>query len=269
MIESYNSKEIFMNSEAKWDPSEYLKFKDERTRPSIDLVSRINIFSPETVIDIGCGPGNSTEVLKKRWPGCTITGIDNSPEMIEKAKQDFPDQKWHIQDASCIDSNTKYDVVFSNAAIQWIPDHEKLVPDFLQLVRANGALAIQTPLFNGMPVRNIIDDTFKDVTGKDDFNINNIFTFHDAQFYYDLLANIVERLEMWETSYIHIMDSHKKIIEMIRSTGMKPYLESIDDIDTKLEFEKNILNRTEAVYKTEKNGKVLFPFRRLFFIAYK
>ena len=144
-----------------WDPINYLKFKNERTQPSIDLISRINIADPKNIIDIGCGPGNSTEVLLQKWASSKITGINNSSAMIDKAKKDYSDQIWKIQDASKIDLKEKFDVVFSNAAIQWIPDHEKLLLSFMNIVNKNGALAIQIPLYNEMPICEIIDSVFK------------------------------------------------------------------------------------------------------------
>src|SRR5208337_5518052 len=106
---------------SSWNPELYLKFKNERTRPSIDLVSRIDIEAPERIIDIGCGPGNSTQVLHGRWPLADITGVDKSEEMIKKASGDYPDQKWAVGDASSLKAETPFDVVFSNAALQWIP----------------------------------------------------------------------------------------------------------------------------------------------------
>ena len=116
-----------------WNPELYLKYNKERIQPSIDLVSRINFDNPRNIIDIGCGPGNSTHVLTERWPDAKITGIDNSPAMIEKAQNDYPSQTWKVMDAGNLVFDEKYDIVFSNATIQWIPDHKKLLADFKSL----------------------------------------------------------------------------------------------------------------------------------------
>src|SRR6266542_994395 len=110
-----------------WNPDLYLKFNKERIQPSIDLVSRIAINDPKSIIDIGCGPGNSTQILAERWPKARIVGVDNSPAMIEKAKKDYPHQEWCVLDAGKVLILETYDVVFSNATIQWIPDHERLM----------------------------------------------------------------------------------------------------------------------------------------------
>ncbi|MCU0849507.1 MAG: methyltransferase domain-containing protein [Spirochaetes bacterium] len=257
-----------MNSVKDWDPASYLKFGNERTRPSIDLVGRINVPDPKSIIDIGCGPGNSTEILLGRWPAASITGIDNSPAMIEKAKSDYPGRKWELMDASNMSPEKKFDVVFSNAAIQWIPEHEKLMRVFISLVNPGGAMAIQAPLYHEMPVCAAIDGVFRKISGETGFDYRSIFTFHPGSFYYNVLAGRVNAIEMWETSYVHVMDSCAGIIEMIKSTGLRPYIERIADDEMKIEFEKRVLEEIKKVYPEMKNGKVLFPFKRLFFVAY-
>jgi trans-aconitate 2-methyltransferase len=124
-----------------WDPEQYLKFRDERTQPSIDLVSRIKIKKVNSIIDIGCGPGNSTQILYQKWPNAEIVGIDNSEEMINKAREDYPRQKWLIADVASFETGALYNIVFSNATLQWIPHHEVLIPNLFKFVRNKGALA--------------------------------------------------------------------------------------------------------------------------------
>ncbi len=115
----------------EWNPEQYLQFKSERTQPAIDLVSRINIVEPQSIIDIGCGPGNSTQILVNRWPNSEVVGLDNSTTMIEKARKDYPKQKWIVDNAENIDPNSKYDLIFSNSTLQWIPHHEILFRNYL------------------------------------------------------------------------------------------------------------------------------------------
>jgi len=257
-----------MNSFKDWDPALYLKFRNERTRPSIDLVGRINIPDPKSIIDIGCGPGNSTEILLGRWPDASVTGLDNSSAMIEKARADYPSQEWVLMDASDITLRAGFDLVFSNATIQWIPDHEKLLRGFIGLLNPGGALAVQVPLYNEMPVCAAIDGVFGKMSGETGFDYSSIFTFHPGSFYYGLLSGLVKAMEIWETSYVHVMDSCGGIIEMIKSTGLRPYIERIEDDEMKIEFEKRVLGEIKKVYPEMKDGKVLFPFKRLFLIAY-
>ncbi len=257
-------------SSGDWDPGLYMKFGDERTRPSIDLVSRIDIENPKTIIDIGCGPGNSTRILHQRWPESRITGIDNSPAMIEKAKNDYPGQEWKIADAAKFNPGEKYDIVFSNATIQWISNHEKLIAGFMDLVGEQGALAIQIPLYQHMPISGLIERTASMGKWKlETRGCGELLTFHERGFYYDLLAKRCSSLNMWETSYVHVMNDHNDILEMVKSTGMKPYLEAIESENDRHDFGKEVLREIERAYPAQRDGRVLFPFERLFFVAYR
>lgn len=253
-----------------WNPDLYLKFQQERTQPSIDLVNRIEIEDPSTIIDIGCGPGNSTAVLSKRWPKGRVVGLDSSAEMIEKARSGFPDREWILGDVRDLTASERYDLVYSNAAIQWIPDHEGLVPTLLAIVKPGGALAVQVPMYDGMPIRRVIAE----VAGQDRWRektagAGSLMFFHDSSFYYDLLATACDRISLWETAYLHEMESHEMIVEMLRSTGMRPYLERLDGETDREEFRSEVLAGVRKAYPVQANGRVLFAFRRLFFIAYR
>ena len=260
-----------MEKAVDWNPEQYLKFGDERTQPSIDLVSRINLgFEPDNIIDIGCGPGNSGRVLTARWPKAQFLGIDRSSKMIERASADYPHYTWRIADASAFSSTIKYDIVFSNAAIQWMPDHEKLLVKLIELISDNGVLAIQTPAFRDMPVGKVIEEVAnKPNWRKKTGDCSEVFTFHDYGFYYNLLTSTMRSIEMWETYYLHILDTHESIIEWIRSAGMKPYLVRLDENGEKEEFTGEVLKEIRNRYPVQKDGKVIFPFKRLFMVGYK
>ncbi len=253
-----------------WNPELYLKFRNERTQPSIDLVNRINInFEPESIIDIGCGPGNSGQILFGRWPNAKFVGIDNSQKMIEKATSDYPDKSWQIADAATYKSETKFDIVYSNATIQWIPNHEQLLGRLYELLSARGILAIQLPIFGDMPIAKEIENTAKRSKWRKQTEFcSQLFTFHDYNFYYDILSGRFASIEMWETYYLHILESHKSIIEMTKSTGMKPYLDSLNNEFEREEFENDILTEIVNHYPVQSNGKVIFPFKRLFMIGF-
>lgn len=253
-----------------WNPELYLKFNKERTQPSIDLVSRINFDKPEKIIDIGCGPGNSTRILNLRWPDSKIVGADNSPAMIEKAKKDYPEQEWRILDAGTHEFNETFDIVFSNATLQWIPDHSRLLKKFYNLLPDKGILAVQIPLFWDMPVGKAISEiAAESLWASLTKGVTEIFTIHDHSFYYDHLSEIFPSIDIWESDYIHILDSQLSILEMIRSTGLKPFLDRLATEAAKKEFEDRVLEKIIKDYPLQKNGKVLFPFKRLFFIAKK
>ena len=253
-----------------WNPDLYMQFKSERTQPAIDLIARIHIVEPKSIIDIGCGPGNSTQVLANRWPKAKITGLDSSIAMIKKAKQDYPHQEWITADAVTYPSQIKYDILFSNAAIQWIPNHQNLLKKFHDLLSGNGLLAIQIPLFWDMPLGQIIHNTSKSDHWKAKMaGVADRFTIHNYSFYYDHLAALFHSIEIWETQYLHILNSHLSILEMMRATGLKPFLEKLDNDLEKKEFETEVLKKVENSYSKQKNGKVILPFKRLFFIGSK
>ena len=180
-----------------WNPGLYLKFDAQRIQPSVDLVSRIKINEPNKIVDIGCGPGNSTSVLASRWKNADILGIDYSANMIKKAQESYPNMKWLECDISKWETNEKYDIIFSNAAIQWIFDHKRLFSKILRLLNKKGTLAFQIPQYDEMAISKVIDEEYHILFPNDNFSISKVFEFHNAGFYYELLNNYFEDLEIW------------------------------------------------------------------------
>lgn len=252
----------------EWNPDLYLRFKKERTQPSIDLVKRIELDNPKTIIDIGCGPGNSTEVLKERWQNADIIGIDNSAEMIEKAEATYPEGNWLLSDVYDLDPAMKYDLVFSNAVLQWLPNHERLIPHLLGLVNAGGILAFQVPNNQFSPIHASLQETaadprFKEYTAQ----AGEMLNYQTGPYYYDLLSARLKELQMWETTYYHVMDNREEMLNWYRSTGMRPYLERLPDtlID---DFIESMRKKIKKRYPVQENGKVIYPFKRLFAVGY-
>ena len=255
---------------AEWNSEQYLKFKKERTQPSIDLANAIKIEGPKNIIDIGCGPGNSTAVLKKRFPNAHIVGADFSLNMIEKAKADYPDIDFMLFDATrdFEKLEDRYDVVFSNACIQWVPNHKKLLSDMMGILNPNGVLAVQVPMNFEEPIHKIIAEviTRKEWTDKIGSG-RQFYTLKESE-YFDVLSALSSDFTMWKTIYMHRMPSHQSIIEWYKSTGMKEYLAVLSDED-KIKFEKAVFNEVEKYYPVQKNGEIIFRFPRLFFTAVK
>jgi len=252
-----------------WNPDAYLTFDRERTQPSIDLVARIAFENPHAIIDVGCGPGNSTQILAQRWPESEITGIDNSPNMIERATRDFPNQNWILLDAGRDAISGAYDIVFSNAVIQWIPNHFELFEKFKTILSENGILAVQLPLLFDMPLGQSIARISHEDPWAVTRDANDLFTIHTISDYYDFLSQLFSSVEIWTSDYIHVMDSAGAILEMIRSTGLRPYLDRLHNETEKRDFEQRVLADIKRTYPSQKNGKVLFPFKRLFLIGKK
>lgn len=254
----------------EWNPDLYLKFKKERTQPAKDLISRIEKDNPARIIDIGCGTGNSTAELKKRWPNAEIVGIDRSPHMIQKAKTDYPDIKWELSDASGnLKSLGSFDVVFSNAAIQWMPNHNQLLEKLFNMLNKGGVLAVQTPYTPQMPIKTAINQTASEENWKIYFDdMDNGLEYQNLSYYYDVLSPLTNEIYLWETHYNHVLSSHKAIIEWYSSTGMRPYLARLNEAEQE-KFKEAVLLKIGKEYKIQNDGNVLFEFRRLFFIAYQ
>ena len=256
---------------AKWNSSQYLKFGAERTQPAVDLANRIGVEAPEKIIDIGCGPGNSTEVLARRFPGARVLGIDSSPEMIEAAKRDHPDLAFRLCDAGrdlpLLGQGT-FDVVFSNACIQWIPDHPKLLRDMMNLLRPGGMLAVQTPMNYDEPIHRIIGEVVRSEKWAARFPNPRIFYNLTQGEYFDLLSELSSDFTLWQTIYFHRLKSHENIIEWYRGTGLRPYLSALSEAERPA-FEREIFRRVVSAYPKQKNGEIIFRFPRFFFLATK
>lgn len=253
-----------------WNSKEYLSFKNERTQPAFDLVNRIDIKAPQKIIDIGCGPGNSTAVLKQYFNNAEIIGIDSSEDMIDKAKSEYNDLTFINSDIRDIFINEKesYDVVFSNACIQWIPEHKALIKNMIELLKDNGYLAIQIPYNYDEPIHKIINEVTKSEKWKNLFDNHRERYVLEISEYYDLLSEVSSNFEMWQTIYFHKMKSYDNILEWYRGTGLRPYLEQLNEAQ-KIDFERDILIKIKQSYPMQKNGEIMFKFPRLFFIAEK
>jgi trans-aconitate 2-methyltransferase len=254
----------------KWDAELYLRFSSERTQPSVDLIQRIAIPDPGRIIDLGCGPGNSTAVLRQRWPKADITGLDSSSDMISTASRSYPHNEWLIGDIAAWSTEIPFDVVFSNAALQWVPRHAILIPHLFAQVASGGALAVQMPAhFNSPLHREILatadDPSWRHLMGP----ALNALTKEPPSLYYNLLQPLAARLDIWETEYYHVVDSPQSIIEWFRGTGLRPFLAALENEGQRKRFEEQLLERYTRAYSPQNDGRILFPFRRLFIVAYR
>ncbi len=255
---------------AAWDVDLYLKFGNERTQPSIDLAARVALSEPARVLDLGCGPGNSTEILRQRWPRARIAGLDSSPEMIRAVRHSFPDGEWILADAATWRAGAPYDVVFSNAVLQWVPDHERLVPHLFGQVATGGALAFQIPSRHCSSTHQFIMDIACDPGwAKQLAAARQSFTMERPAFYYDVLAGRAARLDIWETEYYHVMADHDAILQWIKGASARPFLEALENEAQRQRFLRLLAERVAQEYPRQKDGRVLFPFRRLFVVAYR
>ncbi|NLT38796.1 MAG: methyltransferase domain-containing protein [Methanomassiliicoccus sp.] len=251
-----------------WNPTQYLRFVNERTRPVHDLISRIDTAEPKRILDIGCGPGNSTIALRDRWPAAKVIGLDSSKNMVEKARQDCPEAEFLVRDASgdLSDLGT-FDVVFANASLQWMPDHEALIPRLFKLLGEEGIFAAQLPQYDQMPMSKVVAELVSTPQWSPKLgDVRTGFSFHPDGFYYDLLSQLTDDIQMWATEYFHIMPGHSDIISMMESTALRPYTDHLEG-EQIVDFKASVCKVLKTTYVAQQDGRVLFPFKRLFVVA--
>lgn len=255
-----------------WDPALYLQFNEQRTQPVRDLIARLAavVCGPARILDVGCGPGNSTALLAQRWPQAEIVGLDSSQEMLAQARVDHPELRWVLRDtAESLGDLGSFDVVFSNAALQWMPDHPALLPRLFSLVRPGGALAVQVPNSWRSPLHLAVLETASDPRWAAYFPQNIWHAATPMAAYYDCLCMLAQPIHLWETEYDHIMQDHEALIEWYRGSGLRPYEQCLPNEAVCTAFLDQIRAAVEAAYPKQRDGRVIFPFRRLFFTASK
>ena len=253
----------------QWDSGVYLKFGRERTQPSIDLVRRIGLENPKKLLDVGCGPGNSTQVLADAFPNASrIIGIDSSQDMLAAAMADHPDMEFYPCDAGNLPAfrERNFDVVFSNACLQWVPDHPRVLKDMLGMLRPGGVLAVQIPMNQEEPIHRIIGKIAQSEAWRDEIGDTKTFYTLSPEDYFDILAAETTRFTLWQTTYFHRLPSPEAIMEWYRGTGLRPYLAALS-AERAEAFEREVLGEVRRHYKTQANGEVIFRFPRFFFTA--
>lgn len=254
---------------SKWNSEQYLKFKKQRTQPAIDLAKRISVEHPNNILDIGCGPGNSTSVLKKIFPQAYILGVDNSEDMIIKARESYPNINFELCDVTTeLDKFDKCNIIFSNACLQWIPNHKEFIPMLFSRLNKNGVLAVQIPMNGQEALFKIMNEVISEPQwGFSSMSIETNGTLLPEE-YFDILSSCTGNFDIWETVYYHNMPSVEAMVEWIKGTRLRPYLNVLDETKAK-SLEKEITKRASAVYDTQENGEIIFKFRRFFFVASK
>jgi trans-aconitate 2-methyltransferase len=253
-----------------WNADLYLQFASERTQPSLDLIGHIKVVDPARIVDLGCGPGNSTAMLRKRWPKADLIGLDSSAEMIAAASKAYPTEQWIQADIANWVADTPFDLVFSNATLQWLSDHRRLFCHLFAQVASGGALAVQLPAHEQSPLRQVVDEVADDPMWCDRLSAaRQALTRESPSFYYDVLGAIATHIDLWETEYYHQMEHPQAILNWFRATGLRPFLAALETEEEKNRFEQLVLNGYTQAYPPQKDGRILFPFRRLFMIAYR
>jgi trans-aconitate 2-methyltransferase len=255
---------------ADWNPEQYLAFADERARPTIDLILRIPLQRPRVVYDLGCGPGNSTSLLKHAYPAARIIGIDRSPAMIAKAKETLPGVEFQSLDIALWPPDREADLIFSNALFQWVPQHGQILKKIVHAMKKEAVLAVQMPDNMAEPSHALMAEVaaqgpWASKLAKVREGRSEIL---EAAQYYDLLKPLCAEIDIWHTLYHHPVDGLQGIIGMVSSTGLKPFLDPLTDAE-QAEYLMAYRQALEPYYPVAHDGKVLFRFPRIFIVAKK
>ena len=221
-----------------WNPAQYLRYGSERLRPALDLIARIQVDSPETVYDLGCGTGTITGILKERWPDADVTGVDSSASMLERTTDVETGVHWQHADLNDWQPESPADVVYSNAALHWVDGHDQLFPRLMGAVKPGGVLAVQM-----QPVA-------------------------EPSFNYDLISRLSSSIDMWETTYMHILEGEDPVVEWTKGTMLRPLLDNLSETEGAA-FLQSYTEKVAKAYPHSADGKTVLPFKRLFIVAVK
>lgn len=249
-----------------WNPALYLKFEDERTRPPRDLLARVPLERPRRIVDLGCGPGNSTELLVERWPQADVIGVDNSPAMIEQARTRLPGARFELGDLASWQPPEGTDLLFANAVFQWVPDHLDVLARLLAALPQGGVLAVQMPDNVNEPSHLLMEEAAAAGPWADRVAGVARDVLPGVGAYYDRLAPLARHVDIWHTLYNHPLDGAAAIAEWFRSTGLRSYLAPLDEAE-RAAFLTDYTARLEQAYPARVDGKVLLRFPRLFLVA--
>ena len=245
-----------------WSPTQYVRFEDDRTRAVRDLVAAIPTRDPAVAIDLGCGPGNSTAILAARYPASVVTGLDSDAAMIAAARERLPEIAFEV--APLENWQGRADVILSNAVLHWLPDHATLFPQLARQLAEGGSLAIQIPDNLEEPayraMRAVAGPALMSRAGGQRGRMET------PDGYYRILKAVCTRVDMWRTTYFHVLDGHDAIVEWFKGSGLRPYLAALDE-PGRADFLSRFRAAIAEAYPGQPDGTVLLPFPRLFFVA--
>lgn len=251
----------------QWDPAQYLRYSDERLRPALDLMAQVPLDAPRRIVDLGCGPGNVTVLIARRWPDAEVTGIDGSAAMLEKARIAAPGCRFAQGDFSAWTADVPVDLIYSNAALHWRGGHETLFPRLLGQLAPGGVLAVQMPGMHAAPLRALQHE----VAAKGPWaaalaGVDSAPPILSPGEYYDLLRPRVAALDIWETTYLHVLKGENAAVQWATGTSLKPFLDRLDP-RMREEFLAAYSAAVGPKYPPRVDGTTLLPFRRVFMIA--
>ena len=250
-----------------WRADAYRRFEAERTRPAADLLARVPPDARRSIVDLGCGPGNSTALLAERHPKAAIVGLDSSPNMLAAARARLPRADFRQGDIAEW-SDPSVELVFANAALQWVPDHIGVMRRLAAEMPARGCLAVQMPDNEDEPSHALMREIaatarFRDKLADAAAARERIGGFAE---YDDALSASCEEVDVWRTTYVHRLAGPDAIVAWLESTGLRPFLNPLD-ADERADFLALYRAAIARAYPSHAGGGALLPFPRLFIVA--
>ena len=249
-----------------WDPERYLTYADERGRPFVDLLARVRATEVDRVVDLGCGPGNLTALLRERWPSADILGLDSSAEMISRARESrLGGVRFEVADLREWAADRPVDLLVSNATLQWVPGHLDLLPRLVGQVAPGGWFAFQVPGNFGEPSHVLLHELASDERFRQYVDGVARPDAHGPEVYLEALVGLGCSVDAWETTYLHVLEGEDPVFTWISGTGARPVLQALPE-ELRAEFEAEYKQRLRDAYPAGPHGTVL-PFRRVFVVA--
>lgn len=249
-----------------WSPSIYLQFGDERTRAARDLLAQVPLSSATSIVDVGCGPGNSTALLLQRFPSAHVVGLDSSPAMLAEARPSVSGAQFVEADASAWVPEQKVDLVFANAVYQWIPGHLSQLPRVLEAMTAGSVLAVQMPDNVMEPSHRLMQRVAESGQWADRLVDAARAPLPTPREYYNALEPVASRVDIWHTIYNHVLANHDALVDWVRGTGLRPFIDPLSG-DERRAFLSRYRAAIADAYPPASDGRVLLRFPRLFLIA--
>ncbi len=256
-----------------WDPDRYLRYRELRNRPALELLNRVSSTSPALVVDLGCGTGRIARAMRDRWPDARVVGIDRSAKMLTAAAETGGDVQWLNSDIAEWTPDSPVDVLYSNAALQWLPDHQTLLPKLVSFLAPGGVLAVQMPLGWSEPSHALMRDTLesggpgRSPLGPEDLR-NRLSRRWVAEpiDYHDLLTPLAALLDIWTTRYLQVLQGPEPVFEWVKGTGLRPILDTLEEPELET-FLTGYRKRLVEAYPRRSDGTTIYPFPRLFIVA--
>jgi trans-aconitate 2-methyltransferase len=249
-----------------WNPAQYARFAGHRLRPALDLLARVSVTEPREVVDLGCGSGNVTRVLREQWPEAAIVGVDSSEEMLAKAQGLDAGIEWVREDIGFWRAARPVDVLFSNAALHWVDRHERLIQALMGQLAEGGVLAVQMPRQWDAPSHTVVQEMAAHPAWVEHLARVARPWSHSPDRYFEWLAPAARSIDIWETTYLQVLEGEDAVAEWVKGTLLVPYLEALPEA-LRGHFEAEYRRRMAIAYPRLADGRTLFAYRRLFIVA--